>query len=387
MWVSRSVVLASTITFCLGCEGRVAMKIYRDAGPRAVAAADAAVAAATTACPPGQSPRVIPSAGPIKLDLLFMIDNSPSMSEEQSNLARNFPRLIEALATMPAGFPDLHLGVVSSDLGTGSSGLPGACGTSAGDRGILQVREGCGLAANAGRYLVSEAGGTVANFAGDIAEVFACLAQLGTSGCGFEHQLQSVRMALSGFVPDNQGFLRPDAHLAVVFITDEDDCSAPADSTMYSGFVKDVDSSLRCSIAGHLCNGAPPPTEVYSTPLANCTAAPDGGGQLIAVQTFIDELRRLRTQSVSISVIAGWPQDEADANYAIGYGARAQQPSALSSLAICQSVNGAAAVGLRFKQLVDAFGAAGKLISICQDDFSEAMAQVGDLINTTVVCQ
>ena len=105
------------------------------------------------------------------------------------------------------------------------------------------------------------------------------------------------------------------------------------------------------------------------------------------MQTFIDEMRRLRTQSVSVSVIAGWPEEEADATYAIGYGARALQPNALSSLAICQSGNGAAAVGLRLKQLVDAFGAAGKLISICQDDFSDAMAQIGDLINATVVCQ
>jgi hypothetical protein len=39
------------------------------------------------------------------------------------------------------------------------------------------------------------------------------------------------------------------------------------------------------------------------------------------------------------------------------------------------------------KQLVDVFGSAGKLISICQDDFSNAMAQVGELINTTVECQ
>ena len=365
------------------------MRIYRDAGLRQEAAVspDGPVAAATVECPPGQSPRVIPAGGPIKLDLLFMLDDSPSMSEEQANLARNFPRLIDALKTMPSGFPDLHLGVVSSDLGTGNSSVPGVCGTSMGDRGALQARPGCGLDDDARPYLVSEAGGSVTNFTGDISEVFACMAKLGTLGCGFEHQMQAVRMALSGFIPDNQGFLRPDAHLAVVLVTDEDDCSAPADSTMYDGVVQEIDSSLRCSIAGHLCNGVPPPTEVFSTPLANCTAAPDGGGQLIPVQTFIDEMRRLRTQSVSVSVIAGWPQEETGATYRIGYGEDGLRPDALSSLAICRSANGAAAVGLRLKQFVDAFGAAGKIISICQDDFSDAMGQIGDLINTTVVCQ
>jgi hypothetical protein len=59
----------------------------------------------------------------------------------------------------------------------------------------------------------------------------------------------------------------------------------------------------------------------------------------------------------------------------------------LGSRPICRSANGSAAVGLRMKQFVDAFGLAGKIISICQDDFSDAMAQVGELINTTVECQ
>jgi hypothetical protein len=126
---------------------------------------------------------------------------------------------------------------------------------------------------------------------------------------------------------------------------------------------------------------------VFSTPLGNCSAAPDGGGKLIPVQTFIDEMRLLRTQSVSVSVIGGWPDDVATANYAIGYDTTSSQPDVLSSIPICHSVNGSAAVGLRMKQLADAFGSAGKIISICQDDFSNAMGQVGDLINTTVECQ
>jgi hypothetical protein len=188
-------------------------------------------------------------------------------------------------------------------------------------------------------------------------------------------------------VADNDGFLRSDAHLAVVYITDEDDCSAPADSAMYGGAVSGQDGSLRCSLAGHVCAGSPPPAAVFSTPLANCSAAPDGGGKLIPVQTFIDEMRRLRTQSVSVSVIGGWPEDAATANYAIGYDSTAMQSDLLSSIPICQSANGSAAVELRMKQFVDAFGAAGKIISICQDDFSNAMAQVGELIHTTVECQ
>jgi len=363
------------------------MRISRDASA-AKSNGDAGQAVQAAQCPAGTSPRVVQTDSPMKLDLLFMIDDSPSMSEEQANLARNFPRLIDALKKLPAGFPDLHLGVLSSDMGAGAATLAGSCGISLGDRGVLQVRSGCGLDPSKGRYLISQNGGTQNNFEGDIANVFACMANLGTNGCGFEHQLQSVRMALSGFVADNAGFLRSDAHLAVVYITDEDDCSAPANSTLFESLsYNGQDSSLRCSLAGHLCDGKAPPAAVFSTPLAHCSAAPDGGGKLIPVSTFVDEMKQLHTQSVSVSVIGGWPADMASANYAIGYDTDSFYPDLLASLPICESANGKAVVELRMKQFVDAFGPAGQIMSICQDDFSNAMAQIVDLISTTVECQ
>ena len=363
------------------------MRVSRDASA-VKSNGDAGQSVQAAQCPTGTSPRVVQTDSPVKLDLLFMIDDSPSMSEEQANLARNFPRLIEALKNLPAGFPDLHLGVLSSDMGAGAAPLVGGCATSLGDRGVLQVRGGCGLDPSKGRYLISQNGGTQNNFEGDIAGVFACLATLGTAGCGFEHQLQSVRMALSGFVADNAGFLRSDAHLAVVYITDEDDCSAPANSTLFEDFSNtSQDTSLRCSLAGHLCDGKAPPAALFSTPLANCSAAPDGGGKLIPVSTFIDEMKQLRTQSVSVSVIGGWPADVASASYAIGYDTGSSSPELIGSLPICRSANGKAVVELRMKQFVDAFGPAGQIMSICQDDFSNAMTQIGDLISTTVECE
>jgi len=55
---------------------------------------------------------------------------------------------------------------------------------------------------------------------------FQCIAKLGTQGCGYEHSLESARRALDPQSNINPGFLRDDAFLAIVFITDEDDCSA-----------------------------------------------------------------------------------------------------------------------------------------------------------------
>jgi hypothetical protein len=90
---------------------------------------------------------------------------------------------------------------------------------------------------------------------------------------------------------------------------------------------------------------------------------------------------------VTVSVIGGWPIEGANARYAIGYDLTSTHPDQLAAMPICNSANGKAAVGLRLKQFVDAFGAAGKILSICQDDFSNAMAEIGQLINRTVECR
>ena len=74
------------------------------------------------------------------LDILFMIDNSNSMADAQKKLASQFPRLVAALTAgridgQPGQeFPpvqDLHLGVVSSDMGlVGVPNIPGCGGAS-----------------------------------------------------------------------------------------------------------------------------------------------------------------------------------------------------------------------------------------------------------------
>src|SRR5262245_34600799 len=58
----------------------------------------------------------------LQLDIVFGIDNSGSMKEEQDNLIKNFPRFMQVLkAAIPAGSTlDAHIGVVSSDLGIGT---------------------------------------------------------------------------------------------------------------------------------------------------------------------------------------------------------------------------------------------------------------------------
>jgi hypothetical protein len=310
-----------------------------------------------------------------QLDLLFAIDNSPSMMQEQANLARNFPALIDELRKVPGGLPDIHIGIVSSDLGAGPTPLAGGCGRVAGDRGIFQVQPGCGLDPGA-RFLVASGGGTFGNFQGDLAQVFSCLAKLGTAGCGYEHQLQAARVALyETITPENKGFLRDQALLGIIFITDEDDCSAPITTDL---FTRDTafagtSSSFRCAQVGHRCNGTQPPIGAFSTPLAQCRDAV--GGDLIDVSMIVDSIRALKLhpdQQILVSGIFGWPQDPATARYTY-----VDSPVGIDYAPICTSANGEATAGLRMKAFVDGFGAHGSLFSICQDDFRPAMQQIG----------
>src|SRR5882757_7455696 len=85
------------------------------------------------------------------LDLLFVIDDSPSMADKQQNLADNFPNFINVLNTIQGGLPDVHIGVVTSDMGSkGNDGMTG--------NGIGQVGNGgCSGSGKAGNLQVSGA--------------------------------------------------------------------------------------------------------------------------------------------------------------------------------------------------------------------------------------
>src|SRR5262245_32596872 len=80
-------------------------------------------------------------------DILFVIDNSNSMSENQANLARNFGTLIDQLVNPPVDpatmrprytpVRSLHVGVVSTNLGTPGSLVPSCQNSDQGDDGLL----------------------------------------------------------------------------------------------------------------------------------------------------------------------------------------------------------------------------------------------------------
>jgi hypothetical protein len=312
-----------------------------------------------------------------KVDILFMIDNSLSMREEQENLARNFPAFIDELRKIEGGLPDVRIGVVTSDLGAGALASSGC--QPGGQGGLFQGWDkGCGLAEGQ-RFITASDGERSRNYQGDLSAVFACMAKVGTSGCGFEHQLASASRALVA----NPGFLRDDAFLQIVLITDEDDCSAAADSDLFTRQFPDEEPSFRCARAGHLCQGRMPPAADFSAPLSECQPVKDGA--LTNVQTFVDQVRALKTDPsrILVSGIFGWPAGAGQ--YKVGRQLNDRgQLGGWDYLPACTSANGNATAALRVKQFVDAFGDNGAFESICADDFRPVLQKMGEKLRRIV---
>ncbi|HWO24471.1 MAG TPA: hypothetical protein VNO30_37255 [Kofleriaceae bacterium] len=170
------------------------------------------------------------------LDLLLVIDDSPGMLERQTELKNDLRLLLDGLAAVPGGLPNLHIGVISTDMGTKASGSPtpgpatgqigqGGC-SGTGKGGALQL--GFATAEVTGPFVIdveAAGGGRTKNYTGDLLITLSKMLTLGSGGCGFEQPLAAMRASLDNH-PMNTGFLRPEALLGVFFLADEDDCSA-----------------------------------------------------------------------------------------------------------------------------------------------------------------
>jgi hypothetical protein len=328
-------------------------------------------------------------------DILFVVDDSGSMAQEQENLARNFPAFMRELSVPGA---DLHIAAVTSDLGAGSGSFQANCNRGGGDKGtfctyynvddrtqVASVVDSCSVCSvnvTEGRFLRT----INPNFpAGSLENTFTCMARFGTDGCGFEHQLGSLRAALTS--PANGAFIRPEAYLAFVVITDEDDCTAPADSTAFTADNPGQDTSLRCALMGHTCGGVHNDGTVdVNRPLEQCEASDDGG--LVPVKELADSVLAVKNNDPSKIIAAGifgWPlPNTTPAPYRIdgrgnGGGFGGGNPTR-SLKPICESQgNGEATAGLRVKKFIESFPQRS-ISSICEGDFSAALRDIGSKI-------
>jgi hypothetical protein len=166
------------------------------------------------------------------VDFLFVIDNSGSMSDEQDNLTESFPGFFSAIAASLEQVSTYHVGVVTTDDYTFN--VP-ECSSIGG----LVVRTGgqSSFSADCGPYAAGENYMTVADH---LPSKFKCAGKVGVSGSGEERPLLAMSNAISGELTEdgecNDGFIRDQALLVVVLITDEQDQS-PDSAGEYFGTI------------------------------------------------------------------------------------------------------------------------------------------------------
>ncbi len=186
---------------------------------------------------------LVPSAAPDAVDVLFVLQDSCCALDKQTVLKRAMSRFVDELAALPGGLPSLHIGVVSSDLGTSSSGdaVPapsvgigaGSC-AGTGRAGALQTN---GTVLVNGNFIRDETnidGSRTTNYTGSLPAALSAIASPGASGCGFEQHLRAAQVALAGNAA-NVGFRRADAALAVIILAEDEDCSAGSTALFEAG--------------------------------------------------------------------------------------------------------------------------------------------------------
>jgi hypothetical protein len=248
------------------------------------------------------------------IDLLFVIDNSGTMGEEQLNLAANLPGLVAQLQDLKDADgnrvnPDVNIMITTTDMGhplcspfqkadyEPAQGKPVYQGcntrinrfTGLDEENPIQKLEAC--TANCpvdigpgDQFIHMDSDGTnVPN--DDVAAALSCVGPQGIDGCGYEAPLESMIQAIDPtkcwndpdqeqcadnpeFSSMKKGFLREGATLAVAIITDEADCSVQTpggfsyftDDEQYWAQNPEVDykqaTSAVCWNAGVTCDDA-----------------------------------------------------------------------------------------------------------------------------------
>jgi hypothetical protein len=214
-----------------------------------------------------------------QIDILFVVDNSPSMADEQQNLADAVPGFV---AAMREAFPEIgsvHVGVVDTDT------FPGIGGTADPLDACPSDRADCGSCDYTLGALVDKPLSAIAGDSCDFstgarwmdpespafADEFACAVTVGTDGNPVEQQAGALLAAVSDELTEgcNAGFVRvgDTSRLVTVLVSDEDDdhraapgpqggsLGEPAD--WYDAMVDAVGGHRNRVIALGLLGGAP----------------------------------------------------------------------------------------------------------------------------------
>lgn len=183
-----------------------------------------------------------------KGDILFVVDNSGSMGDHQRLLAENIKKFTEVF--LKSSILDFNIAVVSTD----TERLWGTC---------------CG-----------EFYGTIKvvnRLTPNADEILAKNLMIGIGGSGYERLFDPVMLALSENLLQgvNKNFLREDAGLSVIFITDAEDQSKLTDAAGLLDFLVKLKNGDRRKVMGY---GAIIPSGVSDSDCKRDPPEPNNGG-------------------------------------------------------------------------------------------------------------
>jgi hypothetical protein len=391
------------------------------------------------------------------VDLLVVVDNSISMGEEQAVLATGFYTLLNSLVSPTDSWnfdaaKSVRVAVVSSDMGlqygeTGDTAdspdnVPG-CQVPLGDDGVfiadlptsvtissnsiqcdpsvVQCPTGwncesgtCVAPGGAASATVScepllGEGGTWAEFEADsdietvndnqnIVNNLSCVAQLGTDGCGIEQQLQAAVKAVAR--PDQTSFLVNDHLLAVIVVSDEEDCSI-RDSALFAteewndgvyrnvacNFPEDHDTSYLFD-SKHFRDSliAAKGGRDYAVVFAAIVGVPTGAdspcqGKGDAIGACLDSpAMQLVPATLTYS-----PPDGSDPQEYLHFTPACTRMA--DGASDTDSPITEARPGRRYLKVAQEFGCAGYIYSICNKDWSDAMKEIARVIAKCIVTE
>jgi hypothetical protein len=380
------------------------------------------------------------------VDILFVIDNSGSMGEEQAILAANIGSFIDVLEHDDVE-ADYRIGITTTDMGNpwcpSGSTTPelghlvlSSCKTRLADflfnNGAVDVQD---LACNdictldeseleiqpsttdvdpdpkPHPWLERIAGKKNIPSTTLTSAAFACFGPQGVNGCGFESPLEAMYFAVVRAQTDtenNYGFIRDSATLAVIFLTDEADCSynpgwaeifdADGPRTFWSDPQANFPTSAVCWNAGVQCSGDPSGYDACDPVNKDVNGTLDVGDDqavLYPVSRYINLLEQVEqqkqaldaNQELIVSLIAGVDNagqphyanasdPEFQNNFGIGPGCEAPNP--LDPNEPIQAVP-----PVRLRDVTNAF-TPDNMFSICEQDYSPALEAVAARIRTQI---
>jgi hypothetical protein len=244
------------------------------------------------------------------VDILFLIDDSSSMGLMQTSCSRTLRRSPTRCKPWKVECPNVHIGVISSDMGAGDGTVAG-CDSTGGKKGILQytARGTCtATKLNAGARYISNIGGT-ANYTGTLEDVFSASGRSVKRGavsstssrrsCGpwaptARRRRRESGIPASGRVPgdrhaDERGRLLRDAGVPLFDTLSQTNIQSQVGPPI----------NFRCNEFGHICDGAhpgrvAPNNDVAAMVTYNSCESNDTEGYLLSAVDTANRLKALK---------------------------------------------------------------------------------------------